>query len=150
KRLRPFLVVETAALLGAPREQALMAGVALECVHCYSPVHDDLPAMDNDELRRGQPTAHKAYDEATAILAGDGLLTFAVDMPARPSRSPTICSMSRATPRWSASRPARMRRPARPLSSASSVPLARARGCACWWPMRRRRSGRSAPQRRCS
>src|SRR5262245_34715140 len=74
KRLRPFLVVETAGLFGAPRAQALMAGAALECVHCYSLVHDDLPAMDNDELRRGQPTVHKAYDEATAILAGDGLL----------------------------------------------------------------------------
>jgi farnesyl diphosphate synthase len=84
KRFRPFLVVESAALFGVPREQALMAGVALECVHCYSLVHDDLPAMDNDDLRRGQPTAHKAFDEATAILAGDGLLTFAFDILARP------------------------------------------------------------------
>ena len=66
------------------REQALMAGAALECVHCYSLAHDDLPAMDNDDLRRGQPTAHKAFDEATAILAGDGLLTFAFDILARP------------------------------------------------------------------
>jgi farnesyl diphosphate synthase len=65
-----------------------MAGAALECVHCYSLVHDDLPAMDNDELRRGQPTAHKAYDEATAILAGDGLLTFAFDILARPETHP--------------------------------------------------------------
>src|SRR4051794_33221193 len=65
KRLRPFLVVEAATLFSASRAQALMAGAALECVHCYSLVHDDLPAMDNDELRRGQPTAHKAYDEAT-------------------------------------------------------------------------------------
>jgi len=88
KRLRPFLVVETAALLNAPREQALMAGAALECVHCYSLVHDDLPAMDNDELRRGQPTVHKAYDEATAILAGDGLLTFAFDILGRPETHP--------------------------------------------------------------
>jgi farnesyl diphosphate synthase len=61
-----------------------MAGAALECVHCYSLVHDDLPAMDNDDLRRGQPTAHKAFDEATAILAGDGLLTFAFDILSRP------------------------------------------------------------------
>jgi farnesyl diphosphate synthase len=60
-----------------------MAGAALECVHCYSLVHDDLPAMDNDDLRRGQPTAHKAFDEATAILAGDGLLTFAFDILSR-------------------------------------------------------------------
>ena len=61
-----------------------MAGAALECVHCYSLVHDDLPAMDNDDLRRGQPTAHKAFDEATAILSGDGLLTFAFDILSRP------------------------------------------------------------------
>jgi farnesyl diphosphate synthase len=60
-----------------------MAGAALECVHCYSLVHDDLPAMDNDDLRRGQPTAHKAFDEATAILAGDGLLTLAFDILSR-------------------------------------------------------------------
>src|SRR6202043_2284067 len=84
KRFRPFLVVESAALFEVPRPNALMAGAALECVHCYSLVHDDLPAMDNDELRRGQPTAHKAFDEATAILAGDGLLTFAFDILAAP------------------------------------------------------------------
>ena len=83
KRFRPFLVVETAALFEVPRPNALMAGAALECVHCYSLVHDDLPAMDNDELRRGQPTAHKKFDEATAILAGDGLLTFAFDILSR-------------------------------------------------------------------
>jgi farnesyl diphosphate synthase len=89
KRFRPFLVVESASLFGVPREQALMAGVALECVHCYSLVHDDLPAMDNDDLRRGQPTAHKAFDEATAILAGDGLLTFAFDILARSETHPS-------------------------------------------------------------
>ena len=83
KRFRPFLVVESAALFAVPRHNALMAGAALECVHCYSLVHDDLPAMDNDDLRRGQPTAHKAFDEATAILAGDGLLTFAFDILSR-------------------------------------------------------------------
>jgi farnesyl diphosphate synthase len=83
KRFRPFLVVESAALFAVPRSRALMAGAALECVHCYSLVHDDLPAMDNDDLRRGQPTAHKAFDEATAILAGDGLLTLAFDILSR-------------------------------------------------------------------
>ena len=88
KRLRPFLVVETAALFKAPRGHALMAGAALECVHCYSLAHDDLPAMDNDDLRRGRPTAHKAFDEATAILAGDGLLTLAFDILARPETHP--------------------------------------------------------------
>src|ERR1700730_4390076 len=84
KGFRPFLVVESAALFDVPRPNALMAGAALECVHCYSLVHDDLPAMDNDALRRGQPTAHRKFDEATAILAGDGLLTFAFDILSRP------------------------------------------------------------------
>jgi farnesyl diphosphate synthase len=88
KRLRPFLVVEAAALFKAPRSQALMAGAALEFVHCYSLAHDDLPAMDNDDLRRGRPTAHRAFDEATAILAGDGLLTLAFDILARPETHP--------------------------------------------------------------
>jgi len=83
KRLRPFLVVETAALFGTPRDGALLAGAALECLHCYSLVHDDLPAMDDDDLRRGRPTVHKAFDEATAILAGDSLLTLAFDILAR-------------------------------------------------------------------
>ena len=88
KRFRPFLVVESAALFAVPRPQALMAGAALECVHCYSLVHDDLPAMDDDDLRRGQPTAHKAFDEATAILAGDGLLTLAFDILSRRETHP--------------------------------------------------------------
>jgi len=88
KRIRPFLVVESAALFGAPHERALMAGAALECVHCYSLVHDDLPAMDDDDLRRGQPTVHKAFDEATAILVGDSLLTFAFDVLSRPETHP--------------------------------------------------------------
>ncbi len=84
KRLRPFFVVETARLLGADREGALRTGAALECVHCYSLVHDDLPAMDDDDLRRGKPTTHIAFDEATAILAGDGLLTFAFEILSEP------------------------------------------------------------------
>lgn len=88
KRIRPFLVVESAALFEAPRQRALMAGAALECVHCYSLVHDDLPAMDNDDLRRGQPTVHKAFDEATAILVGDSLLTFAFDILSRAETHP--------------------------------------------------------------
>ena len=89
KRFRPFLVVETAALLKVPRERALLVGAALECVHCYSLAHDDLPAMDNDDLRRGRPTAHKKFDDATAILAGDGLLTFAFDILARTETHPS-------------------------------------------------------------
>src|ERR1700687_6069342 len=88
KRLRPFLVVESAALFGVSELQSLPAAAAFECVHCYSLVHDDLPAMDDDALRRGRPTAHKAFDEATAILAGDGLLTFAFDILSRPQVHP--------------------------------------------------------------
>jgi farnesyl diphosphate synthase len=83
KRLRPFLVVESAAIFGVPRQSALLAGAALECIHCYSLIHDDLPAMDNSDLRRGRPTLHKAYDDATAILAGDALLTIAFDIISR-------------------------------------------------------------------
>jgi farnesyl diphosphate synthase len=85
KRLRPFLTIETARALGADGEPPLRAGLAVECVHCYSLVHDDLPAMDDDDLRRGRPTTHKAFDEATAILAGDGLLTLAFDILADPA-----------------------------------------------------------------
>jgi farnesyl diphosphate synthase len=88
KRFRPFLVAESAALFDVPRERALMTGAALEFVHCYSLVHDDLPAMDNDALRRGQPTVHKKFDDATAILAGDGLLTFAFDVLSRAETHP--------------------------------------------------------------
>lgn len=83
KRLRPFLVVESAAVFGVPRQAALLVGAALECIHCYSLIHDDLPAMDNSDLRRGRPTLHKAYDDATAILAGDALLTLAFDIISR-------------------------------------------------------------------
>jgi farnesyl diphosphate synthase len=77
KRLRPLLVRQAAGLFGVAPEAALPAGLAVEMVHCYSLIHDDLPAMDDDDLRRGQPTVHKAFDEATAILAGDALLTHA-------------------------------------------------------------------------
>ncbi|WP_029003631.1 polyprenyl synthetase family protein [Azorhizobium doebereinerae] len=80
KRLRPLLVVETAALFGIDTHAAITTAAALECVHCYSLIHDDLPAMDNDMLRRGRPTVHVAYGEATAILAGDALLTLAFDL----------------------------------------------------------------------
>jgi farnesyl diphosphate synthase len=83
KRLRPFLLVETSALFGVRHDGALLAGAALECLHCYSLVHDDLPAMDDDDLRRGRPTVHKQFDDATAILAGDALLTLAFDIVAR-------------------------------------------------------------------
>jgi farnesyl diphosphate synthase len=83
KRVRPLLVIESAALFGLTPQDAAHTAAALELVHCYSLAHDDLPAMDNDELRRGQPTVWKAYDEWTAILAGDGLLTLAFEVLAR-------------------------------------------------------------------
>jgi geranylgeranyl diphosphate synthase type II len=77
KRLRPVLVLATADLFGAEAGAALPAAVAIECLHTYSLIHDDLPCMDNDDLRRGRPTAHRRFDEATALLAGDALLTHA-------------------------------------------------------------------------
>lgn len=88
KRLRPHLVVETARLFGQDGEGAIRAGAAVECIHGYSLVHDDLPAMDDDALRRGKPTVHKAYDDATAILAGDALLTLAFDILADAATDP--------------------------------------------------------------
>ena len=88
KRLRPFLVLETAALFGAPRDRAMRVACAIECLHTYSLVHDDLPAMDDDDLRRGRPTTHKQFDEATAILAGDALLTIAFEILADEATHP--------------------------------------------------------------
>lgn len=89
KRLRPYLALESAALLGVEGEGPANVAAALECVHCYSLVHDDLPAMDNDDMRRGKPTVHRAFDEATAILAGDALLTLAFAILTRPETSPS-------------------------------------------------------------
>lgn len=80
KRMRPFLVLETGRLFGAPESWLLRAAAAVECVHCYSLVHDDLPCMDDDALRRGKPTVHVAYGEAAAVLAGDALLTLAFEI----------------------------------------------------------------------
>lgn len=80
KRLRAFLALESAALFNVPRVQALRAAAAVECVHGYSLIHDDLPAMDDDDLRRGKPTVHRVWDEATAILAGDALQTLAFEI----------------------------------------------------------------------
>jgi farnesyl diphosphate synthase len=80
KRLRGFLVLEAAQLHGVPVDRAVFAAAAIECLHAYSLVHDDLPAMDNDDLRRGQPTVHIKWDEATAILVGDALQTLAFEL----------------------------------------------------------------------
>ena len=88
KRLRPFLTIETARALGVTGAAPRRAGAAIECVHGYSLIHDDLPAMDDDDLRRGRPTVHRAYDEATAILAGDALLTLAFEVMADPATHP--------------------------------------------------------------
>ena len=85
KRLRPFLTVESAKLFGVDEARALRAGTAIEMIHCYSLIHDDLPAMDDSDLRRGQPTVHIAFDEAVAVLAGDGLLTQAFGVLADPT-----------------------------------------------------------------
>ena len=94
KRLRPVLALMAAEACGADPEVALPAACALEMVHTYSLVHDDLPSMDDDDLRRGRPTCHKAFDEATAVLAGDALLTLAFEVVAthvRPPKAATEC-----------------------------------------------------------
>ncbi|HEX4712108.1 farnesyl diphosphate synthase [Phenylobacterium sp.] len=103
KRLRPFLVLQCAGLFGARREGAMRVAAAIEALHTYSLVHDDLPAMDNDDLRRGKPTAHRQFDEATAILAGDGLLTLAFELlagsathPSGEVRAELVASLARA------------------------------------------------------
>jgi farnesyl diphosphate synthase len=89
KRLRPFLVLSSAALFDVPQSQALRAAAAIEALHTYSLVHDDLPCMDDDDLRRGQPTTHRKFDEATAVLAGDALLTLAFEILAHPETHPS-------------------------------------------------------------
>jgi geranylgeranyl diphosphate synthase, type II len=90
KRLRPMLVLLAAEACGGSIEAALPAACAVEMVHAYSLIHDDLPAMDNDDLRRGRPTCHKAFDEATAILAGDALLALAFEVLAKHVRPPAL------------------------------------------------------------
>ena len=103
KRIRPFLTVSSADLFNVETERSLRVAAAIEMVHCYSLVHDDLPAMDDDELRRGQPTCHVKYGEATAILAGDALLTRAFEVladdkthPDPHVRSDLVMALSRA------------------------------------------------------
>jgi farnesyl diphosphate synthase len=89
KRLRPLLTVGAAELFGVPRERALRAGMAVECLHVHSLIHDDLPCMDDDDLRRGKPTVHRAFDEATAVLAGDALHALAFEILADPATHPS-------------------------------------------------------------
>jgi farnesyl diphosphate synthase len=88
KRLRPFFTIEAGSMFDAEPSSLLRAAVAIECVHTYSLIHDDLPCMDDDDLRRGRPTLHKQFDEATALLAGDALLTFAFELLADPATHP--------------------------------------------------------------
>src|SRR5690554_2701478 len=88
KRLRPFLLLQSARLFEVPDARALRTAAALEMLHCYSLVHDDLPAMDDSDLRRGRPTVHRAYDESTAVLVGDNLLTEAFAVLADPATHP--------------------------------------------------------------
>lgn len=103
KRLRPLLTIASSGLFGVAREGAIRAGLAVECVHVHSLIHDDLPCMDDDDLRRGKPTVHRAYDEATAVLAGDALLALAFEIlgdPAMPVtgdiRAELVCELARA------------------------------------------------------
>jgi len=88
KRLRPFFVIETGRMFDLREQGLLRAACALECIHAYSLVHDDLPSMDDDDMRRGRPTVHRAYDEATAVLAGDALQTVAFEIMADPDTHP--------------------------------------------------------------
>jgi len=88
KRLRPLLATASADLFGVPRSMSLRAGLAVECVHVHSLIHDDLPCMDDDDLRRGKPTVHVAFDEATAVLAGDSLLALAFEILCHPDTHP--------------------------------------------------------------
>lgn len=103
KRLRPLLLTATAELHGVDSATALRAGVAIEAIHVYSLIHDDLPCMDDDDMRHGKPTVHKAYDEATAVLAGDALHAFAFEVIADPdlfpdpfTRAELVCALGRA------------------------------------------------------
>jgi farnesyl diphosphate synthase len=103
KRMRAFLVLESAAMLGVPPDQAVSAAAAVEALHAYSLVHDDLPCMDDDDLRRGQPTVHVTWDEATAVLAGDALQTLAFELLTDPAlgtaerRLALVASLARAS-----------------------------------------------------
>jgi farnesyl diphosphate synthase len=102
KRLRPFLVLSGARLFDVPDAHAYRVGAAVEMIHSYSLIHDDLPAMDDDDLRRGRPSCHIAFDEATAILAGDGLLTLAFEVLADPATHPDAeirCALATALSR---------------------------------------------------
>ena len=103
KRLRPFLTLASAGLFKAPQDRAQRVAAAIECLHTYSLIHDDLPCMDDDDLRRGRPTTHRQFDEATAVLAGDALLTLSFGIladsathPAGEVRAELVAQLARA------------------------------------------------------
>ena len=98
KRLRPFLVLASADLFSVSRECSERVAVAVEMIHTYSLIHDDLPAMDDDDLRRGKPTCHRKFDEATAILAGDGLISLAFEILEDPTTNPDELTRSLSVP----------------------------------------------------
>ena len=102
KRLRPFLVLQSARLFAVPDARAQRVGAAIESLHTYSLVHDDLPCMDDDDLRRGRPTTHIAFDEMTAVLAGDALLTHRLRIPGRAAEThpdaEVLCSCAGTAP----------------------------------------------------
>ncbi|HEY3313865.1 MAG TPA: polyprenyl synthetase family protein [Bacillota bacterium] len=97
KRLRPFVLLASAGAFGLAEDAAMPSACAMECVHAYSLIHDDLPAMDDDDYRRGRPSCHKAFDEATAILAGDALLTLAFELATRVQAERTGASAALAS-----------------------------------------------------
>jgi farnesyl diphosphate synthase len=102
KRLRPFMTVASADLFAVPRERAIRAGAAIELIHSYSLVHDDLPAMDDALTRRGRPSCHRQYDEATAVLVGDALQCLAFEVLAEPATHPErqACAAVRCSTCW--------------------------------------------------
>ena len=134
KRLRPFLVLAGSQLFAVSRRSALQVAAAIELVHAYSLVHDDLPAMDNSELRRGRPTCHKAFDDATAILAGDGLLTLAFEVLAHTDThgDPAVrCELVAALAQAAGSHGRSVARTARPRPMRESSSSARRRKSPC-------------------
>ena len=123
KRPRPLLVVETARAFGAGGDGPRRVGAAIECLHGYSLIHDDLPAMDDDDLRRGRPTVRRAFDEATAILTGDALLTLAFEILAAPATAPD--GDVRAARAWRVPAASPVSSAARRSTSPPNAPLSR-------------------------
>ena len=122
KRLRPFLTLKGAALFGVPETRALRAAAAIEMLHTYSLVHDDLPCMDDDDLRRGRPTAHRQFDEAAAVLAGDALLTLSFGVLADAETHPNGAVRAELVARLAAAGPPPIANSTRPPRSSRGTP----------------------------